>query len=110
MLIASLAVLGFPHSADPHHDADCALGVVVNHDAAAHRMVAGGADADSHTPHCVACHAARSLRPHVPLKDLTAPSTDAVTLFHPHIAACCSTAQVVQPPLRAPPPASSPVV
>lgn len=75
----------------------------VQHDASAHRFH-GGADADhSHPLHCLACHAARLLRPRADAALLTAPAAEAgrhasiqsVPVAHPAFAA--------QPPLRSPP-------
>ena len=93
-----------PH-VDDCHDAAC---IAVEHNAAAHRIGAGAADADSHPLHCVVCHWVRAFRPGVEARVVAAPHTDPAVRIHPEVVSVSGRAPVAQPPLRSPP--ASPVL
>jgi hypothetical protein len=110
LAIVSLAALGAsavtPH-VDDCHDSAC-LTPAVEHDAAAHRIVAPPTGEDVQPFHCVVCHLLRSFRPGIDARVLSAPAADAGTLLHVDLVTSSATASAVQPPLRAPP--ASPLV
>ena len=102
ILVVSLAALGVPHTADPNHDADYAIGVVAAQDGWANKLVSGDLRTEKHHDHCIACHATRSgwTRPqlrHAAPASLAAP----VLLFA--IVTARSADPLAQPSLRAPP-------
>ena len=102
ILVVSLAALGVPHTADPNHDADYAIGVVAAQDGWANQLVSGDLRTEKHHDHCIACHATRSgwTRPqlrHAAPASLAAP----VLLFA--IVTARSADPLAQPSLRAPP-------
>ena len=104
-LLVSLASLGMslyaPHPADCH-DADCET-ILVAHDASAHRVTAAPAAAETHPLHCLVCHWARSFRPRIEVRFLTAPAAQAGVTVHVEYFTAAVSAPVAQPPLRAPP-------
>ncbi len=103
--MVSLAILGAsavtPH-VDDCHDSAC-LSMAVEHDAAAHRIVASSAGDEVHPLHCLVCHWLRSFRPQTEARVLlvSVPETDIVSPIESFAAAMAALA--VQPPLRAPP-------
>jgi hypothetical protein len=103
--ILSLAATGVS-AATPHqddcHDAACHP-IAVEHDASAHRIAAPVAAADQHAPHCLACHWARSFRPHTESRILTAPASDVGVTLHVESFTAAVSAPAAQPPLRSPP-------
>jgi hypothetical protein len=104
-LLVSLASLGMslyaPHPADCH-DADCGT-ILVAHDASAHRVTAAPTAAETHPLHCLVCHWARSFRPRIEVRFLTAPAAQAGVTVHVEYFTTAVSAPVAQPPLRAPP-------
>jgi hypothetical protein len=104
-LLLSLAALGRsfygPHPADCH-DADCGA-IFIAHDASAHRVTAAPAAADTHPLHCLVCHWARSFRPRVEVRFLTAPAAQAGFVVHIEYFTASARARAAQPPLRSPP-------
>ena len=109
-LLLSLAALGGsfygPHPADCH-DADCGA-IFVAHDASAHRVTAAPAAAETHPLHCLVCHWARSFRPRIEVRFVTAPAAQAGVVVHVQNFPTGAGAPVAQPPLRSPP--SSPAL
>lgn len=107
---AALAVLcamvGAPHSADPHHDADHGVALVA-HDESAHRVRSAASGTDTHPLHCLVCHLARSFRPRTETRIMSAPAARAGARIHLEIFTASPAALVAQPPLRSPP--ASPV-
>jgi|SRR5688572_20422052 hypothetical protein len=104
-LLASLVSLGMslyaPHAADCH-DVDCGT-ILVAHNAAAHRLTADPTAADTHPLHCLVCHWARSFRPTIEVRFLTAPAAQAGVTVHVEYCTAAVSAPVAQPPLRSPP-------
>src|SRR5215211_4345242 len=98
-LLVSLVALGAPHSFDPHHDADWDVGAVA-HDESAHRLGERGSIDGHHPIHCIACHWARSFRPHTVSAHAPAPRPKSAKLVHSKFVPELSGQAVVQPPLR----------
>jgi hypothetical protein len=94
-----------PHE-DDCHDAACRP-IAVEHDASAHRITIPDG-ADSHAPHCLACHWARSFRPRPESRILPTPAAEAGITVHVEYFTAAVSAPVAQPPLRSPP--SSPAL
>jgi len=109
-LLLSLAPLGvsasLPHEADCH-DAGC-WAIVVEHDAAAHRIAAPSSSLDPHPLHCLVCHWARSFRPPIATKFVATPAVYTGIRVHLDVITVARRAQIAQPPLRSPP--ASPVL
>jgi len=105
VLLASLASLGgslyAPHAVDCH-DADCGT-ILVAHDASAHRVTAAAAAAETHPLHCLVCHWARSFRPRIEVRFLTAPAAQAGFVVHIEYFTAAARPRAAQPPLRSPP-------
>ena len=105
MAMVSLATLGAsavsPH-VDDCHDSAC-LAMVVEHDAAAHRIAAPSAGDDVHPLHCLVCHWLRSFRPQTEARVLFASVAETGTVLHIELFAASVAAPASQPPLRAPP-------
>ena len=104
-LLVSLASLGgslyAPHAVDCH-DAECGT-IFVAHDASAHRVSAAPAAAETHPLHCLVCHWARSFRPRIEVRFLTAPAAQAGYVVHIEYFTPAARARAAQPPLRSPP-------
>ena len=104
-LLLSLATLGVsfyaPHPADCH-DVACGA-ILVAHDASAHRLTANPSAAETHPRHCLVCHWARSFRPRIEVRFLTAPAATPGVTIHVEYFTAAVTARVAQPPLRSPP-------
>jgi hypothetical protein len=105
-LVVLFAMVGAPHSADPHHDAGHGVALVA-HDESAHRVGAAASDTDSRPLHCLVCHLARSFRPRTEARSISAPATRVAVRIHIEIFTASSAALIAQPPLRSPP--ASPV-
>jgi hypothetical protein len=105
ILLVSLTSLGVslyaPHAADCH-DADCGI-ILVAHDASAHRLAANSSSAGTQPLHCLVCHWARSFRPRIEVRFLTAPAAQAGVTVHVEYFTAAVSAPVAQPPLRSPP-------
>lgn len=101
-LMLALAALGIPHSAEPSHDPDFAIGANVTHDASAHRM-ADGSETDGRSAHCAICHAARSFQPRDQVRKVATHIPEVVGLFDFEVLIAVSTPAVLQPSLRGPP-------
>jgi hypothetical protein len=86
---------------DDCHDAACHP-IAVEHDASAHRITAPDA-ADSHAPHCLACHWARSFRPRPESRVLPTPAAEPGITIHVEYFTAAVSAPAAQPPLRSPP-------
>jgi hypothetical protein len=103
--MASLVALGMsavsPH-VDDCHDAAC-LGLVVEHDASAHRFVAPVSVTDAAHLHCLVCHWTRSFRPPITTKFSTGPNVLVRTMVPLDTIFVARNAQIAQPPLRSPP-------
>jgi|SRR5688572_15439494 hypothetical protein len=101
--ILSLAVIGLsaasPHADDCH---DSCTVLFVEHDASAHRITAPAA-ADSHLPHCLVCHWARSFRPRTESRVLPTPAVEPGITVHVEFVTAAVSGSVAQPSLRAPP-------
>ena len=104
-LLLSLAALGVsfyaPHPADCH-DADCGA-ILVVHDASAHRLTANPSTAEPQPLHCLVCHWARSFRPRIEVRFITAPAAQAGVVVHIEYFTAAARARAAQPPLRSPP-------
>jgi len=104
-LLLSLATLGvsasLPHE-DDCHDAGCRA-IVVEHDAAAHRIAAPSTSAAPHPLHCLVCHWTRSFRPPITTKFVATPAAYAGIRIHVDLITVARNTQVAQPPLRSPP-------
>jgi len=109
LLLSLAALVGSvvsPHQ-DDCHDPGCRL-VVVEHDAAAHRITAPSTrTADSHPLHCLVCHWTRTFRPQITAKFVATPAVLIRTYVRFDLITLARNAQVAQPPLRSPP--ASPV-
>ena len=105
-LLLSLATLGvsasLPHE-DDCHDAGCRA-IVVEHDAAAHRIAAPSSSVDPYPLHCLVCHWSRSFRPPITTKFVATPAVYTGIRVHFDLITVARRAQVAQPPLRSPPP------
>ena len=103
---AMLSLAGAVVSAASPHESDChdvgCLAAVVEHDASAHQIAAPAA-ADSHPPHCLACHWARSFRPRTESRILPTPAAGPGITIHVEYVTAAASAPVAQPPLRSPP-------
>ena len=77
--------------------------VLVAHDASAHRVTAAPAAAETHPLHCLVCHWARSFRPRIEVRFLTAPAAQAGVVVHVEYFTAAARARAAQPPLRSPP-------
>jgi len=93
-----------PHE-DDCHDAACAA-LAVDHDAAAHRVGAASADADTHPLHCLVCHWVRAFRPRTEVRIVSTPTVDAGVRMPVQFFTISGRAPVAQPTLRSPPASS----
>ena len=103
-LLVSLGAIGLsllaPHPLDCH-GTDC--GVTALHDAAAHQVSADTSGPAGEPFHCLACHWARSFRPQIASRIVSAPVRErSIRIFH-ELVTVTATAPVAQPPLRSPP-------
>lgn len=108
-LILAMGAVGasaaLPHE-DDCHDAAC-RSIVVEHNAAAHRIGAASAADDSHPLHCLVCHWVRAFRPRTEVRFVSTLTADAGISVPVALFTISSRAPVAQPPLRSPP--SSPL-
>lgn len=90
-----------PHE-DDCHDAACSA-IVVEHDAAAHRIGSASQDADGHPLHCLVCHWVRAFRPRTETRLVSGPAPEAGVRIPVQYVEIASRAPAAQPPLRSPP-------
>ena len=100
-LIAVGGVAVVPHE-DDCHDAACGA-VVVEHDAAAHRVGSASDDPDSHPIHCLVCHWVRAFRPRTETRFVSAVASEAGVRIPVQYFEISRRAPAAQPPLRSPP-------
>lgn len=101
-LLVSIVTLGLPHAPGPGHDADCDI-IVVAHDSSAHQVHTDGPVDRNDPVHCLACHWARSFRPHAEAVYRPAPAAAAGVRLLVEAVVVVNTATAAQPPLRSPP-------
>jgi len=90
-----------PHE-DDCHDAACPA-VIVEHDAAAHRVKPAKDGPDSHALHCLVCHWVRAFRPRTEGRFVSAPASEAGVRLSVQLVVLTGRAPVARPPLRSPP-------
>lgn len=100
-LVAVGGVAVAPHE-DDCHDAACSA-LVIEHDAAAHRVRAPSGDSDGHPLHCLVCHWVRAFRPRTEARFVSALASGAGVRIPVQFFAIFSRASAAQPPLRSPP-------
>jgi hypothetical protein len=100
-LLVSLPALLAPHSFDERHDAENRLGLVAHDES--HRFAALPSEGEAHPLHCVVCHMARLLRPHVEVRSLPAPTPHIAARITLELITASSAAPAEHPSLRSPP-------
>jgi hypothetical protein len=100
-LVGVSGVAVAPHETDCH-DAACSA-IVVEHDAAAHRVGAPSNTPDSHPLHCLVCHWVRAFRPRTEARFVSTLASEAGVRLPVQFFTISSRAPVAQPPLRSPP-------
>jgi hypothetical protein len=100
-LIAAGGAAVAPHE-DDCHDAACRA-IVVEHDAAAHRVGAPSVDDETHPLHCLVCHWVRAFRPRTEARQVSTPVSEAGARIPVQFFAILGSASFAQPPLRSPP-------
>lgn len=100
-LVAVGGVAVAPHE-DDCHDAACSA-LVIEHDAAAHRVGAPSSDSDGHPLHCLVCHWVRAFRPRTEARFVSAVATETAARIPVQYFEISSRAPAAQPPLRSPP-------
>jgi hypothetical protein len=104
VIVAMAAVGGSavaPHE-DDCHDATC-RSILVEHDAAAHRIGAASTADDNHPLHCLVCHWVRAFRPRIEVRFVSTLTADAGISVPVALFTISGRAPVAQPPLRSPP-------
>lgn len=100
-IVAVSGVAVTPHE-DDCHDAACSA-IVVEHDAAAHRVGASSSSPDSHPLHCLVCHWVRAFRPRTEARFVSALAAETGVRLPVQFFTIAGRAPVAQPPLRSPP-------